>query len=92
MLVQSHLDSIRVLPPLPKAWSEGAVRGLRVQGGYQLDLTWNKGKLLDLVLRGISHRQERCTVRYGNAARVLAVPHGGHVVLRAADFPDNPPA
>lgn len=57
MLVQSHrLDErgrfiIDPLPALPREWKEGSVTGLRVRGGYEVELAWSEGKLTTLLLR-----------------------------------------
>lgn len=44
MLVQSDINSVTLLPALPQAWaSEGSVRGLRLQGGGTVNLSWKNG-------------------------------------------------
>ncbi|MFB9053918.1 glycoside hydrolase N-terminal domain-containing protein [Formosa undariae] len=49
MLLQSHNETIRLLPALPKAWSEGSITGLKARGDIECDITWNDGKLTKAV-------------------------------------------
>ncbi|MFC4304880.1 glycosyl hydrolase family 95 catalytic domain-containing protein [Cohnella boryungensis] len=50
MLLQSQAGEIRLLPALPKAWSEGSVSGLKARGGWQAAIAWQDGKLTEAVL------------------------------------------
>ena len=54
LLVQSHMDTIRVLPALPKALKNGAVSGLRVRGGFEFDLQWEDGQLKSLKVYSLA--------------------------------------
>jgi alpha-L-fucosidase 2 len=52
MVLQSWGGEVHVLPALPSAWPEGAVRGVRARGGIEADVEWAGGKLKRLALRG----------------------------------------
>lgn len=59
MLVQSTLERTILLPALPKAWHTGSVKGLRVKGCREIDITWDQG-----ILRECTVRSEKETVSY----------------------------
>ena len=51
MLLQSHTDTLDVLPALPAEWSSGSISGLRARGGLTVDLTWAGGQATELKVR-----------------------------------------
>jgi alpha-L-fucosidase 2 len=69
MIVQSWGGEIRLLPALPSAWPEGALRGVRARGGVELDIDWAGGRLRRLALRG----RPGATVRLRHGTRLVAV-------------------
>jgi len=70
MLLQSHAAEIAILPALPKAWPTGYVIGLRARGGFEVDITWVDGRLVEAVIR--SGLGGSCRVRTPGPSRVSA--------------------
>lgn len=50
MLVQSEADRIDLLPALPDEWPTGSLRGVRVRGGFQLEMEWRDGRLREATI------------------------------------------
>ncbi len=65
MLLQSHDGAVHVLPALPDEWAdEGAVRGLRTYGGFEVGFEWRNGKIEKLKIR--SNLGGNCRIRVPN--------------------------
>ena len=48
MIVQSHQGYLDILPALPTAIPHGEIKGLCARGGFELNLTWDRGNLTSL--------------------------------------------
>jgi alpha-L-fucosidase 2 len=58
---------IDILPALPKAWSNGSVKGLRARGEFKVDIQWRRGKLVQATIRSFVDASVR--LRYGPVTR-----------------------
>ncbi|HEX5565810.1 MAG TPA: hypothetical protein VFY14_02530 [Streptomyces sp.] len=67
--MQSHTDELHLLPALPDALPEGAVRGLLARGGFEAGLVWQGGALASAEL--VSRPGRRARVRTAGEVRVL---------------------
>ncbi|MFV0482562.1 MAG: glycosyl hydrolase family 95 catalytic domain-containing protein, partial [Bacteroidales bacterium] len=83
MLLQSHetkivkgekLPLVEVLPALPDAWQTGEITGLRASGAYQVDIKWDKGKLVSAKLTSLLGK--KIVVRCNGKDTVLDLAKG----------------
>jgi alpha-L-fucosidase 2 len=53
MLLQSHTDTVDLLPALPSApaYQNGSFYGLRARGGITVDAAWRDGRVISCTLR-----------------------------------------
>jgi hypothetical protein len=64
MLLQSHTDTIDLLPALPSAIPSGSITGIRARGGFELDYNWEQGKLSSVTIT--SKAGSPLKLKYGN--------------------------
>lgn len=79
MLLQSHDETVRILPALPREWPEGRVQGFRARGGFELGFEWSNGKLNKLQV--ISRKGGKCRLHYGSVKNVLDTVENGIYTL-----------
>ena len=74
MLVQSRPGEIELLPALPKAWPSGRVKGLRARGGFEVDVVWRDGGLVDAAIRSLNGGATQ--LRYGRVTQDVKLAKG----------------
>jgi alpha-L-fucosidase 2 len=84
LLVQSHAAEIELLPALPSAWPSGSVKGLRAQGGFEIDLYWKDMQLEQATLRAST--AGKVVVRYGGGEPFIELAAGEIATLSRNDF------
>lgn len=84
LLLQSRNGEIQLLPALPAAWSAGAVRGLRAQGGFEVDIRWKRKQLESATLR--SHVGGKAVVRYDDRQQTVELAAGKSKTLSMKSF------
>jgi len=86
MLVQSHVNLIELLPSLPKAWSEGEVKGLRLRGGYEVDLKWADELLTHAIFKACIDSPKPIEVQYQGRKHLLDLSAKNSLTLGPIDF------
>ncbi|MRH41589.1 glycoside hydrolase family 95 protein [Aquibacillus halophilus] len=64
LLLQSHNNELHLFPALPRAWTNGSVSGLKARGGFEVDLSWDKGELKEAIIHSLEG--EKCVVLFNN--------------------------
>ena len=70
MLLQSHGETMRLLPALPSTWKDGSLRGIRCEGNFEIDQEWTEGKLTSATVRSGSGRDARICYAGISSAKV----------------------
>lgn len=71
MLLQSYTGDIVLLPALPKAWASGSISGLRAEGNFTLDFSWDEGKLNLINIRSGSGKP--CRIRLPEGRQIASI-------------------
>ncbi|TKG92477.1 glycoside hydrolase family 95 protein [Puteibacter caeruleilacunae] len=79
MLLQSHANTINLLPALPDAWKQGSINGLCARGGYTIDIDWQNGNLTKATIH--ANKPGKCTIKYGKASATIDVQPGQPITL-----------
>ncbi len=68
MIVQSHEGVIDLLPAIPAEWGTGQFDGVRVRGGFELNMAWMDKKVTTVEI--ISRAGKPCRINAGNGYKV----------------------
>lgn len=71
MLLQSQNGEVELLPALPDAWAEGAIKGIKARGNFTVGIKWNKGKLTTATIT--SNDGGNCRLRTPVPVKVVGV-------------------
>jgi alpha-L-fucosidase 2 len=78
-LLQSHTNTIHLLPALPLSWSEGNVKGLKARGNLTIDLHWKGSKLEKAVIT--PRHTGGYIFKYGETTREINMKAGATYTL-----------
>jgi alpha-L-fucosidase 2 len=73
-LIQSHAGEINLLPALPNSWINGSVTGLKARGGFEVNVSWENGKLKVCDLKSLLGKP--CIVHYGDKTKTYNIQAG----------------
>ena len=65
MLMQSQGGYIELLPALPDAWKDGAFKGMKARGNFEVDVAWKEGQITSIEI--LSNAGAECMLKYPDA-------------------------
>lgn len=80
MLLQSHTDTLQLLPAMPYVWPKGRIRGLRAVGGFEVSMEWAGGtttvpaKLTTATIKSLKGQPLR--IAYAGIAKATVKANG----------------
>ncbi len=81
MLVQSNSERVVLLPALPKEWPEGILKGIAIKGGATLDIRWENGALLEVMIHAA--KDLKLKLRYKDVLLEVECEKGHTKILTA---------
>ena len=78
MLLQSHTDTLQLLPALPSTWRNGSIEGLKAVGNFTVNQTWQDGQLTMAIIK--SHASMPLYVKYKDITKMLVINGKGRKV------------
>ncbi len=80
MLMQSHDDTIELLPATPEQWATGSISGLRARGGYTVAFSWQDGRVTSVTLTGV--RNGKVVLIMNGTLRTVTIKKGKAVTIK----------
>ena len=77
MLVQSHEGVIDLLPAVPNEWRTGQFEGVRVRGGFELNMAWKDKKITTVEINSLAGK--KCRINAGSGYEVTQ--HGNKIAF-----------
>ncbi len=79
MLLQSHSETIQILPALPGKWENGKIAGLKARGNIEVDIQWEEGQAIKI---GLLAKEDHITkVDYNGLSKELELSKNQKVWL-----------
>ena len=79
MLMQSHTDTIEILPALPTTlWRSGHIKGLKAVGDFTVDISWKNAKADQIKIK--SNQGQPLVVKSKDIANATAIYVGSNLV------------